>query len=230
MSAAAVRPFALIAAREPALRAGMRLALEPGVRCEEAGSPAEAIELLSREQPDVCFLDADGGAGGLRATELIRQLKPDTTVVLLAHTVSEEEFLQAVRVGAAGYLPEGIPPERLPAVVESVLRGEAVVPRALVRRLFDEFRNLGRRRVQVGTGRAVQLTRRESEVLDLVRQGMTTRAIARRLGVADVTVRRHRSSLFAKLEVRSRPELLDLLDTSGAANGAAGATSGYGLH
>jgi DNA-binding NarL/FixJ family response regulator len=230
VSATAARPLALIAAREPALRAGMRLALEPGVRCEEAESPAQAIELMERECPDVCFLDADGGSGGLRATELIRQFQPGTTVVLLAHTVSEEEFLQAVRVGAAGYLPESIPPERLPAVVESVMRGEAVVPRALVRRLFDEFRNLGRRRLQLAPGRAVQLTRRESEVLDFVRQGMTTRAIARRLGVADVTVRRHRSSLFAKLQVRSRSELLLLLETSGAANGAAGATSGYGFH
>lgn len=194
----------------------MRLALEPAVRCAEAETAAEAIKLFETEHPDVCFLDADGGANGIRITELIRQFEPAAPVVLFAHSMNEEEFLQAVRVGATGYLPETIPPARLPAIVESVLRGEAVVPRALVRRLFEEFRNLGRRHLQIGPGQAVQLTRRESEVLDLVRQGLSTRAIARRLGITDVTVRRHRSTLFAKLQVHSRSELLTLLEGSDA--------------
>lgn len=215
MTAAARPPLALLATREPALRAGMRLALEPSVRCALADSPAAAIEAMEREHPDVCFLDADGGAGGIRATQLIRQASPDVAVILLAHTPNDDEFLQAVRAGAAGYLPESVPPERLPAIVDAVLRGEAAVPRTFVRRLFEELRTLGRRSLQLGPGRAVELTRRESEVLPLVRLGLSTRAIARRLGVADVTVRRHRSSLFAKLGVHSRQELLQLLESGG---------------
>lgn len=212
MSAAEHKPRVVIGTREPALRAGMRLALEQTTECTEADGPAAAIDAIGRSRPDVCFLDADHGGSGIRATEMIRRLQPDAQVVLVSHTPTEEEFLQAIRAGAAGYLPETVDPGRLPHIVEGIMRGEAAVPRALVRRLFDEVRNVGRRSIIMRDSREVNLTRREAEVFDLLRDGLATHAIARRLGISDVTVRRHRSTLFSKLDVSSRKDLIEMLD------------------
>lgn len=211
------RPLALIAVREPALRAGIRLALEPRIECAVAERPSDAFDLLQREHPDVCFVDSDGESGAGRMIELIRRIDPRAPVVTLAHTLDEQEFLHAVRLGAIGYLSESVALDRLPVVVESVLRGEAVVPRALVRRLCDEVQNVGRSWVHAG-GDWVRLTHREAEVLDLLRQGLATHEIADRLGIADVTVRRHRSSLYAKLGIHSPRELAQALaaDVQGA--------------
>lgn len=215
MSAVAPKPRVVLGSHEPALRAGMRLALRDVAELTEVDGPAAAVDAVGREASDVCFLDADHGGSGIRATELIRRSRPDAQVVLVAHTPTEEEFLQAVRAGAAGYLPETVDPSRLPNIVEGVLRGEAAVPRTFVRRLFDEVRHVGKRSVLARDRREVTLTRREAQVLDLMRAGLPTHAVAHRLGIADVTVRRHRSSLFSKLDVSSRAELLAIADSGG---------------
>lgn len=214
-------PLALVATQEPALRAGIRLVLEPRMQCIVAESPAEAVTLAERAHPDVCFVDGDTEA--LNILEEITRIAPDSAIVVLAHTLDEEQFVQVLRAGANGYLSHGVSPERLPAVVDSVLRGEAVVPRILVRRLCEELRSGGPRRVRADGG-WVKLTRRETEVLDLLRQGLQTHAIARRLGLADVTVRRYRSSLFAKLRVHSVGELTNLVE---AQRPAAPGNGGY---
>ncbi len=214
MSARGEKYRVVIAAREPALRAGMRLALEQIAECTEADGPAAAIGVVSSSRADLCFLDATHGGTGGRAVVLIRSVHPDVHVVLLTHTPTEEEFLQAVHAGAVGYLPENIDPARLPHIVEGVMRGEAAVPRALVRRLLGEVRSAGKRSIVTRDRGEITVTRREAEVLDLLRDGLATHAIARRLGISDVTVRRHRSTLYSKLHVRSKPDLLEALENA----------------
>src|SRR5215217_5327732 len=140
-AAAAHRPRALIAGHDAALRSGLRRAIEPGVDCWEAAGAADALDVLQRESPDVCLLESDGEGGGLRLTELIHRARPDVQIVLLAETLDEGDFLRAVRAGACGYLLETVDPDRLPHIVEAVLRGEAAVPRALVGRLLGECRS-----------------------------------------------------------------------------------------
>jgi DNA-binding NarL/FixJ family response regulator len=213
------RPTALITARDAAFRAGVRLALAGTVDCWEADGPAAALDVVENEAVDICLLESDQAGSGVRLTELIQQTHPEIQVVLLAHTVSEQEFLRAVRAGAAGYLSDTINPARLPEIVAGVLRGEPAVPRALVRRLLEEFRFLGRRRIEVKDRPVVNLTRRESEVLDLIREGLPTHKIGRRLGISDVTVRRHRSSLFSKADAKSAAELLRLIGDRRAPGG-----------
>lgn len=200
------RPLALVATPAPALQERIRRALEPRVACVVAGTLAEAIAALEEAHPDICFVDTDRETGVGWMIELIRQIDLRCPVVMLAQTPDEDEFLDAVRRGAIGYLPGSVSPERLPVIVDEVLCGEAAVPRSLVRRLLDEVRSPGRRRFEAG-GRSVKLTRRETEILDLTLHDLSTHVIARRLGIADVTVRRHRASLYAKLGVRSTDEL-----------------------
>lgn len=207
------RARVLIAADRLATRTGMRLALAEDAECSEAGDAEAAVAAAVRDRPDVCVFDFDPPGRAIRATAEITSRVPEASVVMFTRRMDEEEFLAAVRAGATGYLPEDVDPARLPYVVRSVMRGEAAVPRALVARLIDELRGReGRRRsFQIQERRRVELTAREWDVVDLLRQGLSTRSIAEVLGISAVTVRRHVSAVHGKLGVNTRAELLELL-------------------
>jgi DNA-binding NarL/FixJ family response regulator len=208
----------LIAADHAATRLGVRLALGGGADCSEAVDADEAVAAALREQPDVCVIDFDPPARGIGAAARIAASVPATRVVLLTSRVDEDEFVAAMQAGAVGYLPQRVDPARLPHVVSGVMQGEAAVPRALVARLVAELRGRagGRPRLVIEGRRSAELTAREWEVVDLLRQGSSTRAIAERLGISAVTVRRHASSGHRKLGVGSRAELLELLGADAA--------------
>jgi DNA-binding NarL/FixJ family response regulator len=135
-------------------------------------------------------------------------------VVLLTPREDVDEFLEAMGVGAAGYLETTISAPALVNVVGAVLKGEPAVPRSLVRALIDEHRERPIRRYVDALGVGVQLTSRESEVLTCLREGLSTREIAQRLRISEVTVRRHIGSALKKLGVESRSDALRLLQTA----------------
>jgi DNA-binding NarL/FixJ family response regulator len=208
----------LIAADHLATRTGFRLALGDAAECSEADDADTAVAAAVRNQPDVCVVDFDPPGRAIRAAAEISSKVPGAAVVVMTRRMDEEEFIAAVRAGAIGYLLEGVDPARLPYVVRSVMRGEAAVPRAFVPRLIEELRGRERRRrrLDLYERRRVELTGREWEVVDLLRKGLSTRAIAELLGISAVTVRRHISAVHAKLGVKSRAELLRLLAASGS--------------
>jgi DNA-binding NarL/FixJ family response regulator len=196
-------------------RAGVRTALEhDGFRvCAEAADAPAAVEAALRERPDVCLLDIRMPGSGIAAAEAISAKLPDTAIVMLTVSHDETDFFDALRAGAAGYLLKDTDPQRLPALLRAVLAGEGVLSPSLVARLIEEFRERGRRRrLPLAGSRGIELTSREWEVLDLLRQGLTTAEIARRLFIADVTVRTHVAAILRKLRVPDRRSALRLLD------------------
>jgi DNA-binding NarL/FixJ family response regulator len=208
----------LIAADHLATRTGMRIALADSADCSEADDADAAVVAAVRDKPDVCVVEFDPPGRAIRAAAEITSKVPQSSVVMITPRVNEEEFIAAVRAGATGYLPEGVDPARLPHVVRSVMKGEAAVPRVLVARLIDELRGREgrRRRLELHERRYVELTAREWDVVDLLRQGLPTRSIAELLGISAVTVRRHVSAVHRKLGIRTRAELLRLLATDGS--------------
>jgi DNA-binding NarL/FixJ family response regulator len=214
VSRGAERARVLIAADHAPTRARLRLALEPGAHCTEAADPESAVAAAERERPDVCLLDLAGDGRGLRTLSEIRSRVPGARVIVLSRRAEEDEFIAAMRAGASGYLHQDLDPTRLPHVVDGVLRGEPAVPRYFVTRLIAELRNAvpGQRRVTLEPDRDIELTEREWEVLELLRGGLPTREIAGRLGISQVTVRRHLSSASTKLGVGSRAAALRLLE------------------
>jgi len=103
-------------------------------------------------------------------------------------------------------------PERLAPALHGVLAGEAAIPRSLVGRMAAEFPQTRRRRESAQlTELGVQLSRREWDVLELMRGGLPTGEIADRLAISPVTVRRHISAVVQKLGVQSRDAALELL-------------------
>lgn len=167
--------------------------------CAEAGDADAAVAAAGREQPDVCIVGLELPGGGAKAVAGICAAAPASAVVALAAAPDVEDLLELVRSGAVGYLPASIEPASLRRVVRAVAAGEAAVPRAMVRDLARELHGTG--------GTPGRLTRREAQVLGMVRRGLSTSAIAERLAISPVTVRRHVSALMDKFGVRDRAGL-----------------------
>jgi DNA-binding NarL/FixJ family response regulator len=190
-------------------RAGVRMALERHgfVVCAEESSGPAAVAATLREQPDVCLLDVHMPGSGITAAAEISERLPATAVVMLTVSRDDADLFDALKAGARGYLLKDTSPDRLGIALESVLKGEAALPRTLVARLVDEFR-VRSRRSTFGLVRrsSADLTSREWQVLDLMAKGRSTAEIAAELFVSKTTVRRHVGSILKKLSVKTRAE------------------------
>ncbi|MGH2684463.1 MAG: response regulator [Actinomycetota bacterium] len=205
----------LIADEHPSTRAGVRRALEGHgfAICAEVASEADALEAALRERPDLCILDVELPGGGIRAARRIGAGIPEAAIVMLTVSNDDEDLFDALLAGASGYLPKDMVPDRLPDALRGVLAGETALPRTLVTRVLEEFRaREGRRRRFTLKGRRLQLTGREWEVLQLLRDGLTTSQIAGRLFVSPVTVRTHVAAVLKKLGVTDRASAIALFD------------------
>jgi DNA-binding NarL/FixJ family response regulator len=196
----------VVADDHPPTRAGIRAALERGgfVVCGEASTAQAAIDVVSRERPDVCMLDIHMPGNGLRAATMIREASPGTAVVMLTVSAQVDDLFQALCSGAVGYLLKDTRPDDLPDLLRAVLDGEAVLAPALVRRMVTAFRDRGQPGKLFTGGGEVRLSSREWEVLELMHEGLSTAQIAERLFVSKVTVRSHVGSILRKLHVPDR--------------------------
>ena len=196
-------------------RAGVKSALErSGFRVLAETSDADgAVEAAERLKPDVCLLDIHMPGNGISAAATITHDDPEVAVVMLTVSRDDADLFDALRAGALGYLLKDTDPDRLPLALKGVLEGEAALPRALVARVIDEFRERGRRRrLPMLKQRGVELTSREWEVLELMREDLTTAEIAERLFISQVTVRSHIAAVLKKLRVPDRKAALKLLE------------------
>jgi DNA-binding NarL/FixJ family response regulator len=209
------RPWrVLLADDHPPTRAGVRYTLEQAgmVICAEEADASGAIDAALREQPDICLLDIHMPGSGITATRAITRELPDTRVVMLTVSRDDEDLFEALRAGAAGYLLKDMDPDRIANALEGVLAGEAALPRTLLLRVMNEFRERGRRRLRLPNRKGADLTEREWEVLHLLRDGLPTQEVADRLYVSAATVRSHVASILKKLRVPDREAAIRLLD------------------
>jgi two-component system nitrate/nitrite response regulator NarL len=178
-----------------------------------AADAAEAIQAALRERPDVALLDMRmPGSGAAAAWEITARL-PATRAVMLTVSRSDEDLFAALRAGVSGYLLKDMPFDEIGDELAQVLDGRVALPPELVTRLVDEFRDSApRRRALVGQRGGAQLTSREWQVLDLLRQGLTTSEIARRLFVSPATVRSHVAAVLRKLRVPDRDSAVRLFE------------------
>jgi DNA-binding NarL/FixJ family response regulator len=194
-------------------RDDVRFTLEEGDRfsvCAEAGDAPAAIEAALRERPDVCLLDIDMPGGGIAAAWEITARLPKTKVVMLTVSDRDRDLFGALRAGASGYLLKDMDPRELPRVLIRVVEGGAALAPSLVRRVITEFRDRSaRRRTTSAEGAGERLTSREWQVLELLRHGLSTSEIARRLVVSPITVRTHVNSILRKLRAADRDELVE---------------------
>ena len=194
-------------------RAGIRVSLEADgfAVVAEASTARGAIQAAHEHRPHVCLLDVHMPGSGIAAADQLNREVPDTAVVMLTYSRESEDLFDALRAGARGFLNKDMDPDRLGSALRGVLDGEAALPRSLVSKVIEEFRGRSGRKVFLRQQRPAELTSREWEIMDLLRQGLSTEDVAGRLFVSAGTVRVHVSSVLKKLQVKSRSEAFKVL-------------------
>jgi DNA-binding NarL/FixJ family response regulator len=173
--------------------------------CTDVGTAHAAVAAVLQHRPDACLLEVTLPGGGIAAAEEIALRAPDVAVIMLTVATDDASLFDALRAGARGYLVKDTDPDRLPLAIEGVLAGEAAIPRGMMGRVLDAFcaREVRRRAVSDEA-----LSEREWEVMELLSTGLRTRAVADRLAISEVTVRRHASAATHKLRAPDRESAL----------------------
>jgi DNA-binding NarL/FixJ family response regulator len=200
----------------PVVRAGIRAELEklPGVQViAEASDGREALELVKAQKPDVVFMDISmRGLNGLEATARITKEVPGVRVIILSVHQSEEYFWSALKAGASGYLLKKAATGELAAAVQRVVDGEIYLAREISNRLVTKFplQQLAHQRSPLE-----KLTDRQREILQLIAEGQTTKAIGIILELSPKTVEYHRAKLMEGLKIYDIPGLVRFALQSG---------------
>ena len=161
----------------------------------EASDGREVIDLIKTHQPDVVLMDISmPGLNGLQALARITRDFPHVRVIILSMHYNDEYVLQALKSGAAGYLLKRAATAELPAALKSVVGGEIYLSREIASRFLKKF---PLQQIARSTSPLEQLTSRQREILQLLAEGQTTKAIASILKVSDKTVEYHRAKLMA---------------------------------
>jgi two-component system, NarL family, response regulator LiaR len=194
----------LIADDHAVVRQGLRTYLELQDEIEVVGDVADgeaALSAVEAHEPDVVLMDlVMPGVGGVEAIRRLRELRPETRVLVLTSFLDDEKLFPAVRAGAAGYLLKDVEPAELVRAIHTVADGEALLHPAVAARLMEEFSATERPAAEEA------LTAREREVLQLIARGLPNKLIARELGIAEKTVKTHVSSILSKLGLTDRTQ------------------------
>jgi len=190
----------LLADDHPVVRAGLRavLSAEPDFEIvAEAPTAEAAVERAGAGGVDVILMDLQFGPGpgmhGAEATAAITARTGAPRVLVLTTYDTDADILAAVEAGAAGYLLKDAPPEELSAAVRTAASGHSALAPTVADRLMDRMRTP-----------AAALSRRELEVLELVKDGLSNQQISKRLFLSQATVKSHLVHIYAKLGVDSR--------------------------
>ena len=192
----------------PVYLRGLVATLEDAVNirlCGTAATAAEALEAVSREQPDVVLMDLNLPDGnGVELTGALRAGGYRGAVVMLTMYEDEVALRAALEAGARGYLVKGADQDEIVGAIRSAAHGGVVVGPQLADRLADMLAGSPGRE----PARLPGLSARETEILRLMARGHTNPQIARDLVLSPKTIRNHITSIFAKLGVSDREQAL----------------------
>ncbi len=198
----------LIVDDEMLVRSGLRLILaEAGdmVIAAEARDGAEAVSAARLHPVDVVLMDVRmPGMDGLTAAAKLHDLPHPPKVIMLT-TFDEDEYVQAaLRAGAVGFLLKDTPPRDLIEAVRTVADGNAMLAPSITRRLISSFAEITPSHANDARARLAILTERERDVMVAVANGMSNAEIARKLAMAESTVKAHVSKSLSKLGMTNR--------------------------
>src|SRR2546421_6112051 len=163
-----------------------------------AADGEEAIALAGEHQPDVVLMDLSmPGVDGIEATRRLMAEQPESRVVVLTSFSDRERILDALDAGAVGYLLKDAEPDELLRGIEAAARGESPLAPKAAKAVIT---------ARAESRPAAELTAREQEVLALLAEGLANKQIARRLGIAEKTVKAHLTSVFQSIGVTDRTQ------------------------
>ena len=181
----------------------------------EANDGLEAVVKAQELKPDLILMDVQmPGMDGLEATRQIKQVLPETIIVMLTVRDDDEKLFEALKNGAQGYLLKEIRSQEMLAMLRGAMQGEAALSPSLAGRVLAEFRRLSKHGIadhEDDSG----LTEREQQVLAQVSQGATDKEIAETLTISLNTVKTHIRNILSKLQVSSRREAAKVAKSKG---------------
>lgn len=202
----------LIADDHGLMRSGLRAMLEDEPSIEVVGEAAngqEVLHLASQLAPNLILLDIGlPDIDGIETTRRLKKISPYTQVLIL--TVYEDETMlqEAIRAGAAGYVIKRAAEDELLAAIQAVSRGDMYIHPAITRLLVKDLVLEDEQQKKA----LELLTPREQEVMHYIIRGYTNRQIAETLFISVRTVEGHRASLFGKLGLKNRVELVEFAE------------------
>lgn len=187
------------------VREGIKLILQQNASIKivaEACNGLEAIDLVNQYKPDVLVCDISMPVmNGIEAARTLSQQGSKTHVLFLTMQDKEEYIMEAMQIGAIGFLPKGTVSEELVKAIQTVAKGKEYFSESVYSKAFKALRSLNQK-VEI------KLTPRETEVLQLIARGMSTKMIAEKLVVSEYTVSNHRANLLRKLSANNVAELM----------------------
>ncbi len=205
----------LIADDHTLIRAGIHQLLQNMIGIEVVGEAAngrEALEKIKEFSPDIVLLDiAMSELNGLEVAERVSKEFPSVSVIILSMYANEEYVLQALKVGAYGYLLKDSAPNELEIALKAVIRGETYLSPLISKTLVSDYLkriNEAPLEEKSAGNVFVKLTSRQREVLQLIAEGNSTKEIAIKLNVSVKTVETHRMKIMERLGIHDIPGLV----------------------
>jgi len=175
----------------------------------EGENGRDALDKVRALHPDIVVMDVNmPGASGVDGVNAIRGAGFDTPVVMLTVSEEDDDLFESIKAGANGYLLKNVRPEELFEQLRGVMRGESPIAPAVASKLLEALRTGGMpaRGGSTATisGGDIALTRRESEILQLVADGLSNKEIANELTITEGTVKNHVHNALEKLHLTNR--------------------------
>jgi two-component system, NarL family, nitrate/nitrite response regulator NarL len=194
------------------IRTGLRMLIEQDhtmTVVAMAGTPAEALALAETEKPDIIVLDLMlGEEDGLAFLPELCKVTTNSRVLILTGVQTAESHRTAIRRGAMGIVLKQQAAELLLKAIRKVHEGEVWIDRSMIGSVLRDVRSERREEVNPEAVKIKALTARELEVIALVSEGLKNKIIGERLFISETTVTHHLSSIYSKLGVSDRLELV----------------------
>ncbi len=194
------------------VRMGLKMLLNNHSDLEVIGEASEGNEGIQKSlelKPNVVVMDLSmpHGKDGLSATTELKKLLPETAILILTMHDDEEYLFRAIQAGASGCILKSAPHDELLSAIRSVAAGNAYLHPSATKRLMEEY--IGN--VKNGNVDTFNLlSDREKEVLTLIAKGFSNKEIAEQLVISVKTVETHKGNLMEKLQMKTRPELVEI--------------------
>jgi two-component system nitrate/nitrite response regulator NarL len=189
-------------------RSGVRSLLQRNEDFEVVGEAGDGLEGIKRTRslrPDVVLLDLHmPGISGLEAGKVIAEEMPEVHVLMLTVSEDAQDLMEALRAGASGYLLKNIETDMLVDALRKAAQGESVVSQQMTAKLIQGVRNPPK---ADPLSERERFSPRERDILGCLAQGSSNKEIARRLDLAESTVKIHVQNIFKKLNMTSRVQV-----------------------
>lgn len=174
-----------------------------GFEClSDYGSAEAALEGLSKDRPQVVLMDINlPGINGVECVRKLKQMLPQTQVIMLTAYEDTDNIFNALAAGASGYLLKRTKSAELLEAIKDVLKGGSPMTTHIARKVVQSFQQAPASQQQTES-----LSAREKEVLDALAQGLMYKEIAEKLGISYETVHTYIRRIYEKLQVRTRTE------------------------